>query len=88
MTMEEVNVYLSFAETVTGDARHAFLKQLEASLSPSMMMAERNAQPCVHFDYADATAAIVAVQQRAKPIREKLCLDDQQVTWSLEPPWG
>jgi hypothetical protein len=86
MHMEEVDVYLSFAETVTNDERHEFLKQLEASLSPSMEMTQRNGEPCVHFDSADARAAVVAVQERAKPIRDKLELDDEQVRWSLKPP--
>jgi hypothetical protein len=88
MTMGEVDVYLSFAETVTNDERKKFLKGLESSLSPSMEMTERDGQPCVHFDYADPTAAVGAVQQRAKPIREKLRLSDQQVTWSLEAASG
>jgi hypothetical protein len=86
MTMGEVDVYLRFAEAVAADAdeRHEFLNQLESSLSPSMEMIERDGQACVHFDYADPTAAIGAVQQRAKPIMAKLGLGDQQVTWSLE----
>jgi hypothetical protein len=87
VTMENVDVYLSFSE-VKDDDRKEFLRQLEASLSSSMEMTGGNGQPCVHFDDADPTAAIVAVQQRAKPISEKLGLVDEQVTWSLESTWS
>jgi hypothetical protein len=80
MTMEPVDVYLSFAESVTDDQRDEFLTKLEASLSSSMEMTKGNGQDCVHFAHADPDAAVIAVQARAQPILEAHGLDDQQVT--------
>jgi hypothetical protein len=83
--MAEVDVYLSFADAVTDHKRHEFLRQLEACLSSSMEMGQQNGEPCVHFECADPTAAVAAVQLRAQQVMQKLCLDDRQVTWSLRP---
>jgi hypothetical protein len=53
-------VYLSFAETVTAEKRDQFLTRLEASLSPSMELTDRNGQVCVRCDVAaDPTGAVI-----------------------------
>jgi hypothetical protein len=85
MTLGQVEVYLWISETVTAEQRGEFLRLLADSLSPDMAMIEQEGQAVVLFDQADPKAAVVAVQERAKPIRDGLGLGDQQVTWSLEP---
>lgn len=84
--MREVEVYLSFADIVTNREREEFLKALKASMSASMSLIVQHGEASVHFVHSDPTAAVVAVQQRAKPICEQLGLTAEQVTWSLEPP--
>lgn len=85
MTIGQVEVYLWLSETVTTEQRGEFLRRLVDSLSPDMAMIEKDGQAAVQFDQADPKAAVVAVQERAKPIRDGLGLGDHQVMWSLEP---
>jgi hypothetical protein len=85
MTIGQVEVYLWLSETVTAEQRGEFLRGLADSLSPDMAMVEREDQAVVQFDQADPEAAAGAVQERAMPIRDRLGLGEQQVTWSLEP---
>ncbi len=85
MTIGQVEVYLWLSERLTTEQSGEFLRRLADSLSPDMAMIEKDGQAVVQFGRADPKAAVVAVQERAKPIRDRLGLGDQQVTWSLEP---
>jgi hypothetical protein len=79
--MRQVDVVLRFDATVTESQRDEFLARLDAVMSPDMRLTKSIFTPVVHFEHADPTAAVVSVQQRAKPICEALGLPGH-VTWA------